>query len=61
MSCGAGRRCGWDPDPALLRPAAVAPIQLLAWEPPCATNAAVKAKKKGRDEKSKITDYRGFS
>ena len=31
-----GRRCGWDP--ALLwlwwRPAAAAPIQPLAWEPP---------------------------
>ena len=39
MSCGVGRRCGSVP--ALLwlwhRPAATAPIQPLAWEPPGVT------------------------
>ena len=49
MSCGVAYRCGSDPE--LLwwlwwRPAAVAPIQLLAWEPPYATGAALKKKKK---------------
>ena len=43
MSCGVGRRHGWDL--ALLwlwrRPAATAPIQPLAWEPPYATGAAL--------------------
>ena len=46
--CGIGRRCGSYP--ALLwlwcRPAAIAPIQLLAWEPPYATGPALKSKKK---------------
>ena len=47
MSCGVGRRCGSDP--ALLwlwcGPAATAPIQPLAWEPPYATGVALKSKK----------------
>ena len=40
----------WVKDPALLglwcRPAATAPIRPLAWEPPCATGAALKNKRK---------------
>ena len=48
MSCGVGRRHGSYP--ALLwlwcRPAANAPIQPLAWEPPYAASAALKKKKK---------------
>ena len=48
MSCGVGRR--HSSDPALLwlwhGPAAVAPIQTLAWEPLYATGAALKNKKK---------------
>ena len=48
MSCGIGRRSGSDP--ALLwlwcRPAAVALIRPLAWEPPYAMSAALKTKKK---------------
>ena len=48
VSCDEGRRCGVDP--ALLwrwcRPAAAAPIQPLAWEPPNASGAAVKRQKK---------------
>ena len=44
MSCGVDQRPGLDL--ALLwlwrRPVAIAPIQPLAWEPPCATGAALK-------------------
>ena len=47
MSCGVGRRHGSDP--ALLwlwgRPAAAAPIQPLAWEPPYALGAVWKQAK----------------
>ena len=47
MSCGVGRRHGSDL--ALLwlwcSPAATAPIQPLAWEPPYAAGAALKDKK----------------
>ena len=54
MSCGVGCRC--SSDLALLwlwcRPAAAAPIQLLALEPPCAAGVALKKKKKKKkDEK----------
>lgn len=52
MSCGIGHRCGLDV--ALLwlwcRPATIAPIRPLAWEPPCAKNAALERKKKERKE-----------
>ena len=48
MSCGAGRRHASDP--ALLwlwcRPAAVAPIQPLAWELPYVAGAAPKKEKR---------------
>ena len=44
MSCGVG--CARGSDLALLwlwgRPVAIAPIQSLAWEPPYATDAALK-------------------
>ena len=44
VSCGSGRRCGSDL--ALLwlwhRPAAVAPLRPLAWEPPHVAGAALK-------------------
>ena len=47
MSCGIGHRCGSDP--ALLwlqqRPAAIAQIRPLSWEPPYAVDAALKDKK----------------
>ena len=50
MRCGVGRRHGLDP--ALLwlwrRPAAVALIRPLVWEPPYATGAALKKKKKDK-------------
>ena len=48
VSCGVGCRCGSDP--ALLwlwgRPAAVAPLGALAWEPPYAAGVALKSKNK---------------
>ena len=48
MSCGVG--CKWGSDPVLLwlwcRPAAVALILPLAWEPPYAAGAAIKNEKK---------------
>ena len=50
VSCGVSRRCGSAL--ALLwlwgRPAAVAPIRPLAWEPPYAMGVALKSKKKKR-------------
>ena len=50
MSCGVGHRYGWDL--ALLwlwcRPAAVAPIEPLAWELQYATGMALKKKKKDK-------------
>ena len=55
MSCGVGGRHGSDP--ALLwlwhRPAATAPIHLLAWEPPYAVGAAQEvAKDKERERET---------
>ena len=52
MSCGVGHRHGSDL--ALLwlwhRPAAVAPIRPLAWEPPNAAGMALKRQKKKKKE-----------
>ena len=44
MSCGVGRRRSWDLVLLWLwhRPAAIAPIQTLAWEPPYAASVAPK-------------------
>ena len=52
MSCGVGRKYGSDPMLLWLRcrPAAVAPIQPPAWEPPYATGAALKRQ---NDQKKK--------
>ena len=55
MSCGVGPSCGlglallgvWD------RPAATAPIQPLAWEPPCAAGAALKRQKRQKKKEEK--------
>ena len=48
MSCGVGRKCSLEL--ALLwlwgRPAATALIRPQAWEPPCATGAALKKDKR---------------
>ena len=48
MSCGAGCRCGLDPELLWLwcRLAATALIQPLAWEPPYASGSALKRQKK---------------
>ena len=50
VSCGVGCRCGLDP--ALLwlwcRPAAIAPIRHLVWDPPYAAVAALKVGGKKR-------------
>ena len=52
MSYSVGHRCSWDP--TLLwpwyRPVATATIRPLAWELPCAMNAALKKGKKKRKE-----------
>ena len=50
MRCGVVRRHGSDVVLLWLwhRPAAVAPIRPLAWEPPCATGAALERQKKKR-------------
>ena len=53
MSCGVGRRCGYDPVWLWLWPAAAAPIQPLAWEPPHAFGVALKSKKKKKKKKKK--------
>ena len=47
MSCGVDRRRSSDPVLLWLwcKPAAVAPIQPLAWEPPYATGVALKNQK----------------
>ena len=47
MSCGVGHRLGWDLVWLWLwcRPAATAPIQLLAWKPPYAPGVALKRRK----------------
>ena len=53
MSCGVGRRRGSHP--ALLwlwhRPAAIAQIRPLAWEPPYAVDVALEKPKKKKKEK----------
>ena len=52
VSCGVGHRHVCDLALQWLwhRPAAVAPIQPLAWAPPCAPGAALKSKKKKKIE-----------
>ena len=46
MSCGVGHSCS-------LWPAATAPIQLLAWEPPYAAGAVLKGQKKKKRERER--------
>ena len=57
MSCGVVRRRGWDPKLLWLwhRPAAVALIQPLAWEPPYAVAEALKRQKKKKKKKGRLT------
>ena len=51
MNHGVGCRCGSNPELLWLwcRPAAVAPIPPLAWEPPYAVGAALKKKQKNKN------------
>ena len=53
VSCGVGRRRSWDPELLWLwrRPAAIAPIRPLAWEPPYAMGAALKKQKRKKKKK----------
>ena len=57
VSCDVGHRCGLEP--ALLwlwcRPAAIAPIRPLAWEPPHAMGAALD---KAKQNKTKNVKHR---
>ena len=59
VSCGVGCRCGLDPAWLWLwcRPAAIAPIRPLAWEPPYAEGAALeKAKRQKKPQKNPQTN-----
>ena len=58
VSCGVDRRCGSDPVLPWLwwRPAAAAPIGLLAWEPPYATRVALEKTKRRKKEKKVNAD-----
>ena len=53
MSCSVGHRHGWDSVLLWLwcRPAAIALIQLLAWEHPYAAGMDLKKKKKEKEKK----------
>jgi len=58
VSCGVGHRLSLDGlDPALLwlwrRPASIAPVRPLAWEPPYAAGAALEKAKKTKEKKKK--------
>ena len=56
MSCGIGRRRGWDPALLWRRLAAVALIQPLFWEPPYAAGRDLKSNtqsRQGRTQKKK--------
>jgi len=59
VSCGVGHRHGSDV--ALLwlwrRPAVVAPIRSLAWEPPYAVGAALKNKKQKKQTRKKKENF----
>ena len=57
LSCGIDRSRGSDPAWLWLwcRSAATALIQPLAWEFPCASNAALKSKKKKKKKKARQT------
>ena len=63
MSCGVGRRCSSDLVLLWLwcRPAAVAPIRPLAWEPPYAMGAALEKTKKKKKKKKKQAKIKKIS
>ena len=55
MSCGVGCRRRSDPELLWLwrKPVATAPIQPLAWEPPCAAEAALEMAKRQNKQTNK--------
>ena len=57
MRCGVVYRCGSDPTFLWLwcRPAVVALIRPLAWEPPCALGVALKSQKKKKERKKEAS------
>ena len=59
MSYGVGRRRGLDPMLLWLwrRLAATAPIESLAWEPPCAAGAALEKVKRQKGKKKYLLKY----
>ena len=59
VSCGVGRRHGLDLAFLWLwrRPAAVAPIRPLPWEPPYATGEALKRQKDKKKERKKAIPF----
>ena len=59
MSCGVGRRCDLDLVLQWLwrRPASLAPVRPLAWDPPYAVSAALKKTKK-KKRRSKCFAYK---
>ena len=59
MSCNVGRRCGSDLMLLWLwcRPATVAPIQPVAWEPPYAMGVALKRQKRKSKSASQTTHF----
>ena len=59
MSCAVGRRHGSDLVWLWCRPAAVAPIRLLAWEPPDAVGVALEKKKKKEEKATKSAKCKG--
>ena len=58
MSCGVGHRRGSDPELLWLqrRPAAIAPVRSLGWEPPYAAGAALEKDKKQKQKKTRKED-----
>ena len=63
MSCGVGHKCGLDLVLLWLRrrPAATAPMQPLAWEPPYALGMALKRlKKKEKKDMLKESQVKGI-
>ena len=58
MSCGVGRRCGWDLGWLWLwrRLAAVAPIRPLAWKLPHAMGMALKKDKNTKSQSSELLE-----
>ena len=59
ISCGVGHRCGSDPTLLWLwcRPAAVVPVQPLAWELPHAVGVALKSKRKKKKRNSTVKGH----